>query len=243
MWVGFHLQRHTLALKFATAERPSGSKSEMTLKRKRVHLESDTGLSTSSREDADSNDEEDSDDFQEGHEVQYDERVDAMRSYSHHRGHLKDISAIPLGVEKKGPGTLLNLGNGLKYEIPQYYDEYAPSLSLPPFSSLQIEEKVVYGRLKATAFFAIMDADPWTRVWRKQYELGESWARAPGRDGKQRLPEQRKFGLQVNVELIMLNDPHVAILIFDLIPRLMCIIKFCQITWKRCIKFMCETSP
>lgn len=92
---------------------------------------------------------------------------------------------------ERGPGTYLVLEDGVEFEIPQYYDEFAPSLRLPSFDSLQIEEKVVYGRLKATAFFAIVDADPWTALWRKKYDTGE-------KETKRRLLEKRRFGLQVS---------------------------------------------
>jgi hypothetical protein len=92
----------------------------------------------------------------------------------------------------------LVLEDGVEFRIPQYYDEFAPSLHLPPFSSLQIEERVVYGRLKATAFFAIMDTDPWTALWRKKYDIDESWGKGFDKESKQRLLERRRFGLQVS---------------------------------------------
>lgn len=103
---------------------------------------------------------------------------------------MRDVTSLPSNREK-GPGTYLVLEDGVEFEIPQYYDEFAPSLRLPPFDSLQIEEKVVYGRLKATAFFAIVDADPWTALWRKKLDTGE-------KEMKRRLLEKRRFGLQVS---------------------------------------------
>ena len=111
--------------------------------------------------------------------------------------HSKDIASLPRSREH-GPGTYLMLDDGVEFEIPQYYDEFAPSLHLPPFSSLQIEEKVVYGRLKATAFFAVMDADPWTALWRTKYDLRESWGKGFDKGCKQKVLEKRKFGLQVS---------------------------------------------
>jgi hypothetical protein len=113
--------------------------------------------------------------------------------------------AVRMGVKKAGPGSLLDLGGGLKFEIPLYYDELAASLHLPSFASLQIEERIVYGRLKSMAFFSAMDSDPWSQSWRLQSETGESWRKAPLDNANQRaLPPtmQKRFGLQVNHRMI-----------------------------------------
>ncbi|KAG0597031.1 hypothetical protein M758_UG305700 [Ceratodon purpureus] len=120
--------------------------------------------------------------------------------------HKKNAASLTRSREK-GPGTQLVLEDGVEFQIPQYYDEFASSLHLPLFSSLQIEEKVVYGRLKATAFFAIMDADPWTALWRKKYHMGESWGTGFDKESKQSLLEKRRFGLQVIDSSVVINLP------------------------------------
>ena len=191
------------------AERPSETQSEMTLKRKRMRIEAYAGSNLASRDDADSNDDDEEDD--EHYEVpemhhrerppeswrQQERRPERPQFYQKALQATKHVSGHSSSMVGRGPGSLLDLGDDIKFEIPEYYDELGQSLHLPSFSSLQIEEKVVYGRLKATAFFAIMDADPWARQWRKQAETGVKRGKFSDTDMKRRLLEERRFGLQV----------------------------------------------
>ncbi|KAG0572907.1 hypothetical protein KC19_VG134100 [Ceratodon purpureus] len=233
------------------AERQAESMPEMTLKRKRVPIQTCAGSNTGPGRDADSNDDEEEEDEYGDHQYYIEERHPGLRAPYHdlsggvlgheqsgggsyhelsecsdheqsggscygggserlqwqHIGAHERILASLLRSRERGPGTHLPLEDGVEFQIPQYYDEFAPSLHLPSFSSLQIEEKVVYGRLKATAFFAVMDTDPWTAVWRKKYHMGESWGTGFDKNSKQRFLEKRRFGLQVIDSSVVLNPP------------------------------------
>ncbi|KAJ7554405.1 hypothetical protein O6H91_06G138700 [Diphasiastrum complanatum] len=78
-------------------------------------------------------------------------------------------------LEKLSSGPcILDLG-GVKFHIPLHYDQIAPSLNLPDFASIVIDEHVLSSGLKSTGLLSVMTSDPRAKTWSGSVKMNRNF--------------------------------------------------------------------
>ncbi|XP_024521051.1 DNA helicase INO80 isoform X1 [Selaginella moellendorffii] len=166
-----------LRLEEERAEIPLSSQAEMTLKRKRVQVEAEAGSAALCRDDADSNDDNCVQISEEHYRGLLGEHLQkyrrtclkeaiAARLTSNAVGRCLDTAGVVAVAGSSQADSsvlqderLLDLGEGLKFLVPPFYEQLAQSIELPSMASIQVEESVLSGPVTSKSVAAIIASD------------------------------------------------------------------------------------